>query len=207
MARRLRELLSSLRAPARAPTLGPSPRGGHSADTLRESWSQPGVLLADIRSPGVLAHGIVVGSWLVDPAELLEELGRHGQISELLLLVDQVGEGTELLRALQSRGVSAQEVVGLSPWQEAGAPVREPAWKSPLPVRHRVAVSAEHLGGLAGDAPRLVGTVQDVHWPDNEFTYDVLLRAGESFVRVHGLVEEQLESLGPRGAAGMGETL
>jgi hypothetical protein len=96
---------------------------------------------------------------------------------------------------------------GLDTWRDAGFLVREPAWKSPLPVRHwvRVSAAALQMAGLPGVSAE--GTVQDVVWAGIEFRYDVLIDADGRFERVSDLAEEDLQSAGPRGAAGFGDTL
>jgi len=63
------------------------------------------------------------------------------------------------------------------------------------------AAAARGLSGLKS------GWVQDVRWATTEFRFDVLFAGDAEFVRVDDLPEEDLLSLGPRGAAGLGELL
>lgn len=206
VSRRLRQLLQRLRGadPARAAS-GPIPGPAAAVDAaaLREQLSRwPGAACLDLRPPGVLAHGIVTGSWLLSPEELAT--GPLPAAPAYLVLAETDTEAEAGVVALRERGLLAEAAPTLARWRVAGAAVHEPAWKSPLPVRHAVRVSREALPeGADSDE----GVVQDVAWTHPEFTFAVAVVVGSVRVRLDDLVEEQLQSLGPRGAAGMGETL
>lgn len=167
---------------------------------LLARWPQAACI--DVRAPGVLAHGVVTGSWLLAPGELAS--GPLPGAPAYLVLAETTAEAEAGVARLRERGLRAEAAPTLARWRAAGVPVHEPAWKSPLPVRHRVHVAAAALPE-GTDGPE--GTVQDVAWTHPEFTFAVALSVGGVLVRREGLVEEQLQSLGPRGAAGMGETL
>jgi len=117
-------------------------------------------------------------------------------------------------------GPEVVEAAGLSPvhpihgeldaWRSAGFEVREPAWKSPAPVRRDIVLSArvvEAHGGDGSTGGSARGWVQDVRWEDDEFRFDVAVILAGRLVRLTGLVEEELELPGGRGAAGLGQTL
>jgi hypothetical protein len=133
-----------------------------------------GARVVDLRSLEQIAGGIVVGSFIVEPGEI-PLLPGSGRIVTLGAEPPEGGLRARLEDLLAS-----------------GYRIREPAWKAPMPAGHRVVFEG---------AP---ARVQDVRWEDDQFRYDVLVLRGEGLVRVEGLVEEQLESVGPRGAAGLG---
>lgn len=124
--------------------------------------------IADVRGPAAWARGIVVGSWLLRPTEIRLLPG------PVWVIGAPCPAGAEPLALADS------------PW-----PVREPAWKSPLPPGHRVRFQG---------AP---GRIQDVVWTPVGFAFSVAVLRDGGLVRVDGLPEEDLESVGPRGAAGL----
>lgn len=210
--RRLRSLLGRDRTPtgrvAPARHLGPCPAGAWDAAALAVARAaSQRVQCLDMRSAGELAHGIVVGSWLLDPLQIdtwgpaLARLpGPWGLMGDARP-DDLVAAGLSPIHPIHG---------GLDTWRAAGFEVREPAWKSPAPVGRHIIVSSEVVEEHGGDAlavPTARGWVQDVHWVDDEFRFDVALILAGRLVRLTALVEEELHLPGGRGAAGLGETI
>lgn len=136
-------------------------------------------LCLDLRPVSMLRYGFVEGAWLLPDAGVVPPTDR------VVVVLAEDAEAAAGLGWPVTWG-------GLAAWRAAGFAVREPEWKAPLPLLHRVAVD----GG--------VGWVQDVGWSGEEFVYAVLLEDGR---RAEGLVEEGITSVGSRGAAGLGEQL
>lgn len=131
------------------------------------------VTCVDLRPRSALRYGFVSGAILLPPGrfDLVPQLGR----------VVFVGEGAP---------DGALWTASTEPWEAAGFSLREPAWKSPLPLLHPVQTE---------DGAQ--GWVQDIHWVGDGFHFTVLLEDGQ---RRQRLEEEALQSRGPRGAAGLG---
>ncbi len=180
MFRRLRRLLrpTAPSAEAEPPAVLPTAPDERfvDADGLR-ALDDP--LCLDLRPVSALRYGFVEGAWLLPDASRVPPTART-----IVVLAEEAEAAVGLGWPVTWGGLAA--------WRAAGAAVREPEWKAPLPLLHRVAVS----GGE--------GWVQDVGWSGEEFVYAVLLEDGR---RVEGLVEEEVVSLGSRGAAGLGEQL
>ena len=138
-----------------------------------------GVVCVDVRPVSALRYGFVEGAWLL--ADLAD--------------LPPTDQAVVVLAADPMSVVDAGHPVcwgGLAAWEAAGFTLREPEWKSPLPLLHPVAVAGE------------AGWIQDIAWGDAGFVYAVLLESGQ---RRDGLSEEDITSLGPRGSAGLGEQI
>lgn len=173
----LRRLLRRSQVPAAPPPLltpAPPPASGPVTAAALLWWRQQGTPLVcvDLRPRSVLRYGFVDGALLL-PA------GRADLIPSGDVVF--VGEGAP---------EGAWWTADLSPWEAAGWPTRNPAWKSPLPLLHPVRT-----------ADGLDGWIQDIRWIGDRFSFTVLLETGQ---RRAALDEEDLESRGPRGAAGLG---
>jgi hypothetical protein len=180
MLRRLRRLLSRP-APPQAPLaptalpVAPDSRFIDAAGLRR----LPEALCVDLRPVSALRYGVVEGAWLLPSLSLLPPTKRP----VVLLCADPeaaTGQGWPVTWG------------GLASWRAAGHAIREPEWKSPLPLLHPVTVA-----GVAG-------WIQDITWSGAEFRYAVLCEDGRW---LGGLTEEEIESRGARGAAGLGEQL
>ena len=139
----------------------------------------------------MLRYGLVRGAWLVEATCL----------SDPRLPADRP------LVVLGDADVAAPLWVtwgGLRAWEQAGYALSEPAWKSPLPLRHPVRLTEAAARRLAV-APPAIGAVQDVQWVGDGFVYAALLEDGAGALRwLEGLDEEDLDAVGGRGAAGLG---
>ena len=136
-------------------------------------------LCLDLRPVSALRYGFVQGAWLLPDPVMMPPTER----AVIVLAADP--EAAVSLGWPVTWG-------GLAAWRSAGFALREPEWKSPLPLLHPVTVGGEP------------GWIQDVLWNGAGFDYAVLLRGGR---RLDGLREEEVTSLGARGAAGLGEVV
>lgn len=147
----------------------------------------------DVRPPESLAAGIVAGAWVLPAADALRLA--PALPANVVVLAPSDADAITLAEALVAAGRAnaRASVGGIVTWVTAGRPVREPAWKSPLPPSHAVQLE----DGRAG-------WIQDVRWPVDEFRFDVLVESDGALVRVDDLAEERVRSRGARGAAGLG---
>jgi hypothetical protein len=149
-----------------------------------------------VRPPESLANGIVPGAFVLD-ADTATRFAR-ALPPGIVVVARTDAEAQTIASALRKAGHpdARGATDGLRVWTDAGVTLTEPAWKSPLPPGHAVE--------LLGRAP---GWIQDVRWEISEFRYDVVVVEGDALIRVPDLPEEALRSLGPRGAAGLGEVV
>jgi rhodanese-related sulfurtransferase len=154
----------------------------------------PGAVCLDVRPPSLVATGLPAGALVLgeeDARKLAELLP-----PDVYVLAETDARAAAVAAGLVvagARGAHAT-VGGVAAWVAAGVPVAEPAWKSPLPTGH-----------LVRDRGGELGWVQDVRWENDEFRFDVLWVRDGALVRERGRVEEDLVSVGPRGAAGLGQ--
>jgi rhodanese-related sulfurtransferase len=200
----LRVLFAALRSGER----GPAPVSAPSPPPPPDAIDAPAALLRsapclDVRAPDALAAAIVPGAVLLPAADALRLAPRLPRA--LVVLAGTDAEARTLARALGATGIDAAACIGgISAWKVAGRPLREPAWKSPLPPGHAVTLlpEAARVRGLGERA--LPGWIQDVAWETAEFRYDVFIDAPDAPPRLSNLPEEALAARGTRGAAGLG---